>query len=55
MSTTSRLLFGFIITLGAAGGVEQSVTDTEFALASLCALAGMVALFSGVSRLKYDV
>lgn len=47
MKGAIRVIAGLIITAGAVGGVEVSITDFELAMATLVAIGGLAIMSSG--------
>ena len=53
-SSTAMFVFitGLLLTFGAVGGVEQSVTDTELLSALAVSVVGLLAMYCGVLALR---
>lgn len=47
-----RVILGFLMAFGGAGGIENSATDAELAAATFVALLGVTSLYFGIERLK---
>jgi len=45
-------LFGLVVAMGAVGGIEHSVSNTQLAQASIIALVGCALMLVGVSYVK---
>ena len=54
MRGSIRVLFGLLLTMGAVGGLENTMNSEVGALVSLCAIAavGLACMASGVSAMN---
>lgn len=52
MKGTIRFFLGFLVTFGAVGGIEASVTDGALLASTLTAVAGLIVMASGARALK---
>jgi hypothetical protein len=55
MTTKSAMfvfIVGLLITFGAVGGIEHSVTDSELMSSMLIAIVGLLSMYAGMLGLK---
>jgi hypothetical protein len=52
MKGSIRFFAGLILTMGSAGGIENSVTSSELFSAVAIGVLGLAIMFSGVKALK---
>lgn len=52
MKGSIRFFLGLLLTLGAVGGIENSVTDSELIQSTLVAVAGIALMYSGSNSMK---
>ncbi len=45
---------GLILTMFGVGGVENSVTDPDFALSTLVAVVGLIVMWTGTRLIKQE-
>jgi hypothetical protein len=43
---------GLLVTFGAVGGIEQSITDTDMLTSMVVAIVGLLVMYCGVLALK---
>lgn len=53
-SSTAMFVFitGLLVTFGAVGGIEQSVTDTDLLSSMVIAIVGLAVMYCGMLGLK---
>lgn len=52
MKGSIRLLGGLLLTMGAVGGIENSMTDSELLTSTVLALVGLVIMAFGVLAME---
>jgi len=51
-SATFLMITGLLLTMGGVGGIENSITDTELATATLLSFLGCAVMWCGVRMMQ---